>query len=162
MVTTILKELREFRTENNKRWELNNKRWEANDKHWEENEKRWIENDKRWDENNKKWEENTTTLARINERLVVLEEGRKKDRKDLLGILDTMQKSIDNQFSEMKKDMNSKFEKVFTLQKLNEMEHQEFRKLLLKHDKRINFQSARLKYLEEWKEQFDMGEFTAV
>ena len=32
VVNTILKELREFRTEENKRWEENDKRWDANDK----------------------------------------------------------------------------------------------------------------------------------
>ena len=32
MANTILKELREFRTENNKRWEENDKCWEQNEK----------------------------------------------------------------------------------------------------------------------------------
>ena len=35
MSKTILTELREFRKENNKRWEENDKRWEQNDKRWE-------------------------------------------------------------------------------------------------------------------------------
>ena len=42
----ILKELREFRAENNKRWKENDKRWDENDKRWEENNKRWEENQK--------------------------------------------------------------------------------------------------------------------
>lgn len=148
MANTILKELREFRAENNKRWEANDKRWE--------------ENDKRWEENDKRWEENAKTLAGMNERISALEEGRKKDRREIIEILDTMQKSIDSQLTEMRESIDAKFEKVFTLQRLNDIEHEEFKKLLYTHEKRINFQSARIKYLEEWKNQFDMGEFTAV
>jgi chromosome segregation ATPase len=169
MAITILKELREFRTENNKRWEENDKRWdendrrwEENDKRWEENNRRWEENDKRWEENNRRWHENTKSLADVNARIKNLEEGRKKDRREIIEILDTMQKSISEQFTEMREDFNAKFEKIFTLQRLNDIEHEEFKKLLYTHEKRINFQSARLNNLEEWKEQFDMGEFTMV
>ena len=38
-ILTVLQELRDFRAENNKRWEQNDKRWEENDKRWEQNEK---------------------------------------------------------------------------------------------------------------------------
>lgn len=169
MANTILKELREFREENNKRWEANDKRWEQNDKRWEENdrrweqnEKRWEENEKRWKENGERWEENTKVLMGMNERITALEDGRKKDRREIIEVLDTMQKSIDEQFTEMREHFDAKFEKIFTLQRLNDIEHEEFKKLLYTHEKRINFQSARLKSLEEWKDQFDMGEFTAV
>lgn len=141
MANTILKELREFRAENNKRWEAN---------------------DKRWEENDRRWEANTKTLVGMSKRISALEEGRKKDRREIIEILDTMQKSIDNQLTEMREHFDAKFEKIFTLQRLNDIEHDEFKKLLYTHEKRINFQSARIKYLEEWKNQFDMGEFTAV
>ena len=43
-IMTVLQELREFRSENNKRWEENDRRWEENNKCWEENDKRWEEN----------------------------------------------------------------------------------------------------------------------
>ena len=43
---TVLEELKDFRAENNKRWEENNKRWEQNEKRWEENERRWEANEK--------------------------------------------------------------------------------------------------------------------
>ncbi len=141
MANTILRELREFREENNKRWEAN---------------------DKRWEENERRWNDNAITLAGMKERITALEEGRKKDRREIIEILDTMQKSIDNQLTEMREHFDAKFEKIYTLQRLNDIEHDEFKKLLYTHEKRINFQSARIKYLEEWKDQFDMGEFTAV
>lgn len=169
MANVILTELREFRAENNKKWKENEKRWEENDKRWEENDKRWKENDKRWKENDKRWEQNgkywernDKKLDEMSERITALEEGRIKDRRDVLIVLETMQKSISEQFAEMREHFDSKFEKVFTLQRLNDVEHEEFKKLLYTHEKRINFQNARLKQLEEWKEQFDMGEFTVV
>lgn len=169
MTNTILKELREFRAENNKRWEANDKRWEENDRRWEQNEKRWEENEKRWEENQRRWNENQQLWKENNKRweqnekrLTTLEEGRKKDRREIIEILDTMQKSINNQLTEMREHFDAKFEKIYTLQRLNDIEHDEFKKLLYTHEKRINFQSARIKYLEEWKDQFDMGEFTAV
>ena len=162
--------------ENDRRWEENNKRWEENDRRWEENNKCWEENNKRWNENNKcwkenqqlwkqnnsRWEENTKTLAGMDERIAALEEGRKKDRKDLIEILDVMQKTIDNQFTEMREYFDAKFEKVFVSQRVNDMEHEEFKKLVCVHEKRLDFYNARISWLEKWKDQFDMGEYTAV
>ena len=98
---TILQELREFRADNNKRWEENDKRWKQNDKRWEQNEERWIAMDKRVD----KLEE---LSARSEQRLTELEKG----RKEMLDVLDTMQKSIDKLFTEMKDYMDLKFEKI--------------------------------------------------
>ncbi|MCI8384502.1 MAG: hypothetical protein HFJ33_06580 [Clostridia bacterium] len=183
-------ELHDFRTENEKRWEENNKRWEhneerwrENDRKWERNEERWRENDKkwehneeRWSENSQKWEQNDKKLEEINERLEqtnkrientnervsALEEGRGKDRRDILLVIETMQKSINDQFVEMKEYLDTKFEKIVALQKVNDIEHDEFKKLLFSHDKRLDFHSARISYLEEWKEQLDLGEYTAV
>ena len=136
-------------------WEANEKRWEENERRWEENERRWEENETRWETNEKRWEENDKKLEKINKRLDItneridqtnkkleqtnarvtnLEEGRVKDRKDILVVLETMQKSIQDQFSEMKEYMDAKFEKIFTLQNFNDLEHQEFRKLLFKQE----------------------------
>lgn len=186
----ILKELREFRAENDKKWKENDKRWEENDRRWEENNKRWEENERRWIENDKKLEqinqridetnqridetnqridktnkridETNQRLDNTNERVEILEKGRVKDRRDILVVLDTMQKSIDNQFKEMKEYMDAKFEKIFALQRYNDIEHEEFKKILYKHDKRLDFHNARLTTFEEWKEQFERGECTAV
>ena len=127
MANILLKELREFRTENNKRWD-----------------------------------ENTKVLVDMNERITLLEEGRKKERREIVEVLDTMQKSIDNQFAEIKEYFDAKFDKVYAVQRLNDMEHEKFKKLVCAHESRINLQNSRLNYLEEWKEQFDMGEFTTV
>ncbi len=151
----ILKELREVKTE------LHDFRAE-NEKRWAENEKRWKENDIRWEQNDKELNKINKRIDESNERITALEEGRKKDRKDILLVLDTMQKSISNQFTEMREYMDGKFEKIFALQRVNDIEHEEFKKLLYSHNNRLDFHNARLAYLEEWKQQFDLGEYTAV
>ncbi len=168
-VNLILKELREFRVENDKRWEENDRRWEQNEKRWEQNDRRWEQNEKRWEQNDKRWEQNDKKLEEINqrvdsntERIIALEEGRTKDRREILVVLDTMQKSIDNQFKEMRDYMDAKFDKLFVAKRENEVEHDEFRKLLYVHDRRIDFQSARIKFLEEWKQQIDLGGYQVV
>ncbi len=195
MANVILTELREFRTENNKRWEENDKRWEENDRRWEENNRRWEQNDKelqkineRIDDTNKRIDNVNDSINKkidevddrlnekidevndsinekmdkMNDRIVNLEEGRKKDRRDILVVLDTMEKSISNQFAEMKEYFDAKFDKVYSIQRFADIENEEFKKLFCAHEKRLNFYHARLNYLEEWKQQFDMGEYTAV
>lgn len=162
VATIVLKELREFRAENNKRWEENDKRWEQNEKRWQENDKRWEQNESRWKENSQLWRENTTALQGMNNRITALEDARKKDRREIIDVLDTMQKSINNQFSEMKQYMDNKFEKIDLQLQINVKEHEEIKKILYAHENRLNFHSSRLNYLENWKEQFDLGNYTAV
>ena len=175
---TVLKELREFRAENNKRWEENDKRWEENDRkwkenkkqweennrRWKENDKKWKENEKRWEENFKKWEENEKRWIANDERwkftekrLLNLEEGRQKDREDLMNVLDTMKKSISNQFADMKEYIDTKFDKIIELQMQNEKEHAEFRRVLAIYEKRLNFQNSRIEVLENWKDEMENG-----
>ena len=98
----------------------------------------------------------------MDERIIALEEDRKKDRKDLLAILDTMQKSMSNQFEEIKEYFDAKFDKVFSAQRLNDIENEQFKKIFCTHEKRLNFYNARLNYLEERKQQFDLGEYSPV
>lgn len=146
----ILKELREFRDENNKRWKENDKKWEQNEKRWEANDKKWEQNEKRWTENDEKW--------RFTEkRLLNLEEARQKDKQDLMNILDTMQKSISNQFEEMKNYIDEKFEKIMALQIENEKEHLKFMQAITIHEKRLNFQNSRVEVLENWKDEMENG-----
>lgn len=189
-IMTVLQELKDFRSENNKRWEANDKRWEANDKRWEENErrweqneKRWEENDKRWEANNKRWEENErrweqnekrwkandkrldgmdNRLDSIDNRASNLEEGRKTDRREILDVLETMQKSIDKQFVDMRDYMDAQFEKINAINTVNDIEHTEFRQLLKAYGIRIDLQSSRLTYLEKWKKEFGDDGLVAV
>ncbi len=153
--TMILEELRAVRTEvHDVKAELHDFR--------AENEKRWQENDKKWEQNDKELKEINKTLDNTNDRVTALEKGRIEDRKDILVVLDTMQQSISEQFVEMKEYMDAKFEKIFTLQRVNDNEHDKFKELLCNHNKRLDFYNARIVNLEEWKQDFDMGEYTAV
>lgn len=177
MANVILTELREFRTENNKRWEENDRRWEENNRRWEQNDKELQKINERIDDTNKRIDNVNDSINKkidevddrlnekidkMNDRIVNLEEGRKKDRRDILVVLDTMEKSISNQFAEMKEYFDAKFDKVYSIQRFADIENEEFKKLFCAHEKRLNFYHARLNYLEEWKQQFDMGEYTAV
>ncbi len=176
MANTILKELREFRQENNQRWEQNEKRWEENDKRWEQNDKRWEQNDKRWEQNDKRWEENDKRweqneirwnetdkiLAQMNERLTNVENGREKDRRDIMDVLDTMQKTITEQFTEMKEKYDIKIDAIYGLQRVNQIEHKEFREFMNRHEHRLDFYNSRIDKLEQWKDQMDLGAYTMV
>ena len=97
--------------------------------------------------------------AETNERLTELEEGRKADRKELLEVLDTMQKSITASIEDLKKDMDAKFEKVFAAQRVNEMEHKMFKEKLDAHEKRLNLYNSRINNLEEWAKNMQDGLF---
>lgn len=183
MANTILKELREFRQENNekweendkrweqneRRWEENDRRWEQNDKRWEENEKRWEQNDKRWEQNDKRWEQNQMRwietdkiLEQMNERLTNVEDGREKDRKEIMDVLDTMQKTITGQFAEMKENYDTKIDAIYALQRVNQIEHKEFREFMNRHEHRLDFYNSRINKLEQWKDQMDLGAYTVV
>ncbi len=149
-IATVLQELRDFRAENNKRWEQNDRRWEENDKRWEQNEERWILMEK-------KVEALEETSKKTNQRLSALEIGRKEDRREILDVLETMQKSIDNRFTEMKDYMDLKFEKIDLALAVNNMEHAEFRKLLKAYGIRLDFYGARLQSLERWRDDINDG-----
>ena len=139
-VNTILQELREFRSENNKRWEQNEKCWEENDKRWKENARRWEQNDKR--------------LESMNKKISKLVEKRETDKREILDVLDTMQKSLDKQFVDMKDYMDAQIEKFNVIHTVNDIEHKEFRQLLKAYGIRIDLQSSRISYLEKWRKQF--------
>lgn len=168
-IMTVLQELRDFRKENNKRWEANDKRWEENERRWEQNEKRWEENERRWEQNEKRWKANDKRLDAMDNRLDSmdnrvsnLEEGRKTDRREILDVLETMQKSINKQFVDMRDYMDAQFEKINAIHTVNDIEHAEFRQLLKAYGIRIDLQSSRITYLEKWKKDLDESGMVAV
>ena len=182
-IMTVLQELREFRSENNKRWEANDKRWEENEKRWAKNEKRWEENERRWKANNQRLnsmdnrldlmdnrlnsmdnrlDSMDNRLDSVDNRVSNLEEGRKTDRREILYVLDIMQKSIDKQFVDMRNYMDAQFEKINAINTVNDIEHTEFRQLLKAYGIRIDLQSSRLTHLEKWKKEFGEDGLVAV
>lgn len=161
-IMTVLQELRDFRKENNERWEQNEKRWKENDERWEQNEKRWKENDKQWEANDKRLGAMDNRLDSMDKRVSHLEEGRKKDRNEILDVLDSMQKSINKQFVDMRDYMDAQFEKINAIHTVNDIEHAEFRQLLKAYGIRIDLQSSRITYLEKWKKDLDESGMVAV
>lgn len=149
-IMTVLEELRDFRAENNKRWEENERRWEQNEKRWEENNKRWEQNEKRWEANDKK-------IDSIDERVSRLEEGRKADKREIVEVLDTMQKSIDKQFAEIKDYLAIQIDKINAINIAHEVEHKKFREAIKNLNKRSDFQNYRITSLEKWKDNFEDG-----
>ena len=161
-IMTVLEELRDFRAENNKRWEQNDKRWEENerrwdenDKHWEQNDKRWEENERRWEKNEKRWEANDKKIDSIDKRVSRLEEGRKSDKREIVEVLKKKKKSIDKQFIEIKDYLAIQIDKMNAALIANEAEHKQFREDIKNLTKRSDFQNYRITSLEEWKENFE-------
>ena len=126
---TVLEELKDFRAENNKRWEENDKKWEANDK----------------------------KIDALDARVSKLEERRKSDKREIVEVLDTMQKSIDKQFAEMKEYMTVQIDKINAALIANEVEHKKYREDIKNLNKRYSFQNYRITSLEKWKDNFEDG-----
>ena len=125
----VLKELREFRQENDKRFtKLEEKMTNMEDR-----------------------------MTNIEDRTTQLENGRIEDRKDILDVLDTMQKSITERFDELNRTLDVKFEKIFATQKVSDMEQKTMKEKIDGHEKRLNFYNARIEYLEKWKDEIENG-----
>ena len=93
----------------------------------------------------------------IDERVSRLEEGRKSDKREIVEVLDTMQKSIDKQFAEIKDFMVIQINKMNAMLIANEAEHKKFREAIKNLNKRSDFQNYRITSLEEWKDNFEDG-----
>lgn len=182
VVNTILKELREFRTEENKRWEENDKRWDANDKRLtsleqatEENTKAIVElkiqingldtkvssleqvtkeNTERISSLEKETKENTQNINN-------LIKTRKKDRLELIDVLDTMDKSISKRFDEMEENISLNFNKIYAIDLKNDVNHIEFKQILQVLGANDSEAANRIEKLEEWKNSID-GSLFAV
>lgn len=157
-IMTVLQELRDFRSENNKRWEQNEKRWKSNDKRLNSMENRLYTMENRLDLMDSKLDSMDNRLDSVDNRVSKLEEGRKTDKREILDVLDTMQKSIDKQFIDMRDYMDAQFEKINAINTVNDIEHTEFKQLLKAYGIRIDLQNSRLTYLEKWKKElYDDG-----
>ena len=196
VVNTILKELREFRTEENKRWEENDKRWDANDKRLtsleqatEENTKAIVELkiqinglDTKVSSLEQVTKENTERISSLEkatkentERIINLEKEtnentqninnliktRKKDRLELIDVLDTMDKSISKRFDEMEENISLNFNKIYAIDLKNDVNHIEFKQILQVLGANDSEAANRIEKLEEWKNSID-GSLFAV
>lgn len=95
--------------------------------------------------------ENTLEIIKLKGRVDDLEEQRKSDRLDLMDVLQRMDESISKRFD----DIANHFEKIYSLQAYNDVEHAEFRQAIKVLKMRDSVFAKRLEELEEWKK--DLG-----
>lgn len=95
--------------------------------------------------------ENTLEIIKLKGRVDDLEEQRKSDRLDLMDVLQRMDESISKRFD----DIDNHFEKIYSLQAYNDVEHAEFRQAIKVLKMRDSVFAKRLEELEEWKK--DLG-----
>lgn len=145
---TVLQELREFRKETNERFDLMDKRITKLEEKVDKLDERVCRLEEKVD--------------RLEERVSNLEEGRKTDRREILDVLDTMQKSISKQFIDLKDYMDIQIEKLNVAGAANDVEHAQFRQLLKAYGIKIDIQDCRVKYLEKWKKDFGDSDFVAA
>ena len=167
----VLKELREFREESNRKWKENDKRF-ANmedrmtsmegrmtniESKMTNMEDRMTSMEGRMTNIEGKMTSMEDRMTNIEDRTTQLENGRIEDRRDILDVLDTMQKSITERFDELNRTLDVKFEKIFATQKVSDMEQKTMKEKIDGHEKRLNFYNARIEYLEKWKDEIENG-----
>ena len=144
---TVLQELREFRKETNERFDLMDKRITKL-------EERVCRLEEKVDKLDKKVCRLEERVDRLDTRVANLKEGRKSDRREILDVLDNMQKSISKQFIDLKEYMDIQIEKFSVAGAANDVEHAQFKQLLKAYGIKIDIQDCRVKYLEKWKKDF--------
>lgn len=187
---TVLQELREFRKETNERFDLMDKRITKLDERVSRLEEKVDQLDARvcrLEEKVDKLEQRVCRLeekvdklgkrvgileiqisevndkvTKLDKRVANLEEGRKTDRREILDVLDTMQKSISKQFVELKDYIDMKVERFNVTNAANDVEHAQFRQLLKAYGIKIDMQDCRVKYLEKWRKDFGESDFVAA
>ena len=167
--TVAIQELRETTKENTERIialeettkELRNETNELK-RATQENTKRIVGLEKATEENTerivsleKATEENTEGIMR-------LEKGRKEDRLGVIEILQTMDKSITESFSEIKNYMDINFEKIHASELARDIQYKEITKELKLQKMTLNLHGIKIKELENWKDRFEKGTLSFV
>ena len=136
IITTnmILKELKEFRAENEKRWE---------------------ENEKRWEENNKK-------IDLIDKRVEKLESAKESDKQEVFRIMNSIDETVRSEFGKLHKELDVRFNKIEAILEENKMEHKQFKEHIQANTSRINLHQVRIEKLENWKDELDTGKYLSV
>lgn len=152
---TVLQELREFRKETNERFDSMDKRITKLEEKVDKLDERVCKLEERMGRLEEK-------VEKLDIRVANLEEGRKTDRREILDVLDTMQKSISKQFVELKDYIDMKVERFNITSAVNDVEHTQFRQLLKAYGIKIDMQDCRVKYLEKWRKDFGESDFIAA
>lgn len=149
------KELRNETNELKRATQENTKRIVGLEKATEENTERIIALEGTMKELKKATEENTEGIMR-------LEKGRKEDRLGVIEILQTMDKSITESFSEIKNYMDINFEKIHASELARDIQYKEITKELKLQKMTLNLHGIKIKELENWKDRFEKGTLSFV
>ena len=100
-------------------------------------------------------EDNTLEIIKLKAKMDDFGEQRKKDRLELIDVLQRMDKSISKRFDEV----DAHFERIYAVQAFNDVEHAEYRQAIKVLKMKDNIFAKKLEELEEWKKDFDSGLF---
>lgn len=92
-------------------------------------------------------EDNTLEIIKLKAKMDDFGEQRKKDRLELMDVLQRMDESISKRFDKM----DAQFEKIYALQAFNDVEHAEYRQAIKVLKMKDNIFARRLQDLEDWK-----------
>ena len=163
------KELRNETNELKRATQENTKRIVGLEKATEENTERIVSLEKATKENTERiiaLEGTTKELKKATEEntegIMRLEKGRKEDRLGVIEILQTMDKSITESFSEIKNYMDINFEKIHASELARDIQYKEITKELKLQKMTLNLHGIKIKELENWKDRFEKGTLSFV
>ncbi len=167
--TVAIQELRETTKENTERIialeettkELRNETNELK-RATQENTKRIVGLEKATEENTERIVSLEKATKENTEGIMRLEKGRKEDRFGVIEILQTMDKSITESFSEIKNYMDINFEKIHASELARDIQYKEITKELKLQKMTLNLHGIKIKELENWKDRFEKGTLSFV
>lgn len=153
--TIAIQELREETKENTKRIIALEETTKELEQATAENTERIIALEGTTKELEKATIENTEGIKR-------LEKGRKEDRLGVIEVLQAMDKSITESFTEIRKYMDANFEKIHASELVRDMQYKEISKELKLQKMTLKLHGIRIKELENWKDRFEKGTLSFV
>ena len=156
------KELRNETNELKRATQENTKRIVGLEKATQENTKRIVGLEKATEENTERIVSLEKATKENTEGIMRLEKGRKEDRFGVIEILQTMDKSITESFSEIKNYMDINFEKIHASELARDIQYKEITKELKLQKMTLNLHGIKIKELENWKDRFEKGTLSFV
>ena len=114
------------------------------------------------EENSKDIKELKTITAENSKGIKELRQGRERDKKSILGVLEAMDKSISQSFEDLKKELDVKFESLNVLQGIQQLKNTEIDRKIKLNNEKMKLFNMRIAKLEEWKDNFESGLISMV
>ena len=114
------------------------------------------------EENSKDIKELKTITAENSNGIKELRQGRERDKKSILGVLEAMDKSISQSFEDLKKELDVKFESLNVLQGIQQLKNTEIDRKIKLNNEKMKLFNMRIAKLEEWKDNFESGLISMV